>query len=111
MVVDICGDNKKELDMDIKDRVIVVTGAASGIGKSLVKIFYKHGAKHVVSADVNIVGIKEVAKEYPIYTSNSLRFYRSTNRSLFPFHKIGRKVLYKREDIENALASSRVVQQ
>ena len=37
MVVDICGDNKKELDMDIKDRVIVVTGAASGIGKSLVK--------------------------------------------------------------------------
>ena len=64
MVVDICGDNKKELDMDIKDRVIVVTGAASGIGKSLVKIFYKHGAKHVVSADVNIEGIKEVAKEY-----------------------------------------------
>ena len=42
---------------------------------------------------------KEVAKEYPIYTSNSLRFYRSTNRSLFPFHKIGRKVLYKREDM------------
>ena len=35
--------------MDIKDRIIVVTGAASGIGKSLVKIFYKHGAKHVVS--------------------------------------------------------------
>ncbi len=64
MVVDICGDNKKELDMDIKDRVIVVTGAASGIGKSLVKIFYKHGAKHVVSADVNIEGIKEEAKEY-----------------------------------------------
>ena len=64
MVVDICGDNKKEFDMDIKDRVIVVTGAASGIGKSLVKIFYKHGAKHVVSADVNIEGINEVAKEF-----------------------------------------------
>jgi len=54
---------------------------------------------------------KQVAEEYPVYTSNSLRFYRSTNRSLFPFHKIGRKVLYKREDIENTLASSRVVQQ
>ena len=64
MVGDICGVNKKELDMDIKDRVIVVTGAASGIGKSLVKIFYKHGAKHVVSADVNIEGISEVSKEY-----------------------------------------------
>ena len=50
--------------MDIKDRVIVVTGAASGIGKSLVKIFYKHGAKHVVSADVNMDGISKVAKEY-----------------------------------------------
>ena len=50
--------------MDIKDRVIVVTGAASGIGKSLVKIFYKHGAKHVVSADVNIEGISEVSKKY-----------------------------------------------
>ena len=53
---------------------------------------------------------KEVAKDYPIYTVNSLRFYRSTNRSLFPFHKIGRKVLYKREDIENTLANTRVVQ-
>ena len=53
---------------------------------------------------------KQVANEYKVYTSNSLRFYRSTNRSLFPFHKIGRKVLYKREDIENTLANTRVVQ-
>ncbi len=64
MVVDTCGVNYREIEMDIKDRVIVVTGAASGIGKSLVKIFYKHGAKHVVSADVNIDGINKVAKEY-----------------------------------------------
>ena len=54
MAVAICGVNKREKDMDIKDRVIAVTGAASGIGRSLVKIFYKHGAKHVVSADVNM---------------------------------------------------------
>ena len=52
---------------------------------------------------------KEVAKDYPIYTVNSLRFYRSTQRSIFPYHKVGRKVLYKREDIENALANTRVV--
>ena len=64
MAVAICGGNKREKDMDIKDRVIVVTGAASGIGRSLVKIFYKHGARHVVSADVNIDGINKVAKEY-----------------------------------------------
>ena len=53
---------------------------------------------------------KQVAEEYPIYTVNSLRFYRSTQRSLFPFHKIGRKVFYKREDIEKTLANSRVEQ-
>lgn len=53
---------------------------------------------------------KQVANEYPIYTPNSLRFYRSTNRSIFPFHKVGRKVLYKREDIEKILASTKVVQ-
>ena len=53
---------------------------------------------------------KQVANEYPIYSVNSLRFYRSTQRSLFPFHKVGRKVFYKREDIENTLANSRVEQ-
>ena len=52
---------------------------------------------------------KEVAIEYPIYTVNSLRFFRSTQRSIFPYHKVGRKVFYKREDIENALANTRVV--
>lgn len=53
---------------------------------------------------------KQVANEYPIYTPNSLRFYRSTNRSIFPFHKVGRKVFYKREDIEKVLAKTRVEQ-
>ena len=53
---------------------------------------------------------KEVAIEYPIYTVNSLRFFRSTQRSIFPYHKVGRKVFYKREDIENALANTRVIQ-
>ena len=37
--------------MDIKDRVVVVTGGASGIGRSLVKAFNKHGAKHVVDGE------------------------------------------------------------
>ena len=53
---------------------------------------------------------KEVAIDYPIYTVNSLRFFRSTQRSIFPYHKVGRKVFYKREDIENTLANSRVEQ-
>ena len=53
---------------------------------------------------------KEVAIDYPIYTVNSLRFFRSTQRSIFPYHKVGRKVFYKREDIEKTLAKSRVEQ-
>ena len=53
---------------------------------------------------------KEVAKDYPTYTVTSLRFFRSTQRSIFPYHKVGRKVFYKREDIENTLANSRVEQ-
>ena len=52
---------------------------------------------------------KEGAKDYPIYTVNSLRFFRSTQRSIFPYHKVGRKVFYKREDIENALDNTRIV--
>ena len=41
MAVAICGVNERKKDMDIKDRVIVVTGAASGIGKSLA-VSYTH---------------------------------------------------------------------
>ena len=50
----------------------------------------------------------QVAEQYKVYTSSSLRYSRSTNRSPFPFIKIGRKVIYKREDIENSLDSSKV---
>ena len=38
--------------MDLKNRVIVVTGAASGIGKALVERFAKEAPKHVVAADL-----------------------------------------------------------
>ena len=50
----------------------------------------------------------QVAEQYPIYSSNSLRFYRSTNRSTFPYIKIGRTIRYKRADIEKTLDSSKV---
>lgn len=45
--------------MDVKDKVVVVTGAASGIGRALVKRFYEAGAKHIVSADLNLAGAEE----------------------------------------------------
>ena len=43
--------------MLIKDKVVVVTGGASGIGKSLCERFAKEGAKAVVVSDINQLGI------------------------------------------------------
>lgn len=48
--------------MDIKDKIVVVTGAASGIGKALAERFAKEGAKLVVCADRNGEGAAAVAK-------------------------------------------------
>jgi NAD(P)-dependent dehydrogenase (short-subunit alcohol dehydrogenase family) len=49
--------------MDIKGKVVIVTGAASGIGRGLCLRFAKEGAKAIVAADVNEAGAKEVATE------------------------------------------------
>jgi NAD(P)-dependent dehydrogenase (short-subunit alcohol dehydrogenase family) len=47
--------------MKIRDRVVVVTGAASGIGKALAARFAKEGARGVVCADLNENDAKAVA--------------------------------------------------
>lgn len=39
--------------MDITDKIIVVTGAGSGIGKALVERFVSEGARQVVAVDIN----------------------------------------------------------
>ncbi len=49
--------------MDIKDKVAVITGAASGIGRAMARRFKAEGARHVVIADLNEEGLKEVAEE------------------------------------------------
>lgn len=49
--------------MEIKDKVVVVTGAASGIGRALCERFAAEGAKAVIVSDVDTVGMAEtVAK-------------------------------------------------
>lgn len=48
--------------MRLKDKVAIVTGAASGIGKSIVELQAKEGAKVVVS-DYNFEGAEAVAQE------------------------------------------------
>ena len=49
--------------MDIQGKRVVVTGAASGIGRALVLAFHKHGASKVVSVDINKADADNIAKE------------------------------------------------
>lgn len=49
--------------MDITGKTVVVTGAASGIGKALAECFATAGAGHVVCADLNIEGAEQVASK------------------------------------------------
>lgn len=49
--------------MQIKDKRVVVTGAASGIGKALCEAFKKADAKSVVCVDMNIEGASETAND------------------------------------------------
>lgn len=49
--------------MDFKDKVTIVTGAASGIGAACARNFAARGAK-VVAADLNAAGAEAVAAEF-----------------------------------------------
>ena len=49
--------------MHIKDKIVVVTGAASGIGRALAQRFAKEGAKKVICSDINGDGARAVAAE------------------------------------------------
>lgn len=50
--------------MHIRDKIIVVTGAGSGIGKALVKKFLAEGAKAVVAVDINTDAAQRTAEEF-----------------------------------------------
>lgn len=47
--------------MQIRDKVVVVTGGASGIGKALCERFAAEGASAVVVSDINQAGAEQVA--------------------------------------------------
>jgi NAD(P)-dependent dehydrogenase (short-subunit alcohol dehydrogenase family) len=49
--------------MHLKDKIIVITGAASGIGRAMAHRFTQEGAKRVVCADRNGMGARVVAAE------------------------------------------------
>lgn len=48
--------------MNVKDKIVIITGAGSGIGAASARLFAQHGATVVVS-DINIENAEKVASE------------------------------------------------
>lgn len=48
--------------MNLKDKIVIITGAGSGIGAATAKLFAKHGAR-VVAADIDLKNAQKVADE------------------------------------------------
>lgn len=48
--------------MDLKDKIIFITGAANGIGRAMAIKFAAQGAKKVICADLDETGVKQTAK-------------------------------------------------
>lgn len=53
---------ERESGMELKNKVALVTGAASGNGKAIASLFAKEGAK-IVIADINADGANAFARE------------------------------------------------
>jgi NAD(P)-dependent dehydrogenase (short-subunit alcohol dehydrogenase family) len=51
--------------MEIKDKVVIVTGGANGIGKALCEKFAKEGARAIVVSDIDKAGIDKVVAAFP----------------------------------------------
>jgi NAD(P)-dependent dehydrogenase (short-subunit alcohol dehydrogenase family) len=48
--------------MKIEGKIVVITGAAQGIGQALAERFRREGARHIAVADRNAAGVAEVAR-------------------------------------------------
>ncbi len=80
----------------IKDKVVIVTGAAAGIGAGVAKLFAEGGA-HVFLADLDGAGVKKVAATLPCL--------RSPLRPMLAIVKQWREWLRKRSPVLGASTS------
>jgi len=58
--------------MELKDKIVIITGSSSGIGRTTAIRFAKEGAKVVVNYNVNKVGGEETLKEIQKYSEGLL---------------------------------------
>ncbi len=56
------------MNYDLTDKVVIITGAARGIGRAMVKTFVEQGAK-VVAADRDAEGLDETCAPFPAVVS------------------------------------------
>ncbi|XP_038215719.1 15-hydroxyprostaglandin dehydrogenase [NAD(+)]-like [Zerene cesonia] len=62
---------------EVKDKICLVTGAASGIGAGIARAFVEKGAKHVAILDINEELGEQLAKELNTqYGENKAKFYK-----------------------------------
>ncbi|MDQ7816755.1 MAG: SDR family oxidoreductase [Melioribacteraceae bacterium] len=63
------------MDLQLKDKVVVITGSGQGLGKGIAEAFLKEGAKVTVT-DILEERIKDVEKEFnKNYDSKKIHFY------------------------------------
>ena len=53
----------QDKNMEIKNKRVVITGAASGIGYALCEEFHTNGAQSIVCVDMNEDGAKKIAEK------------------------------------------------
>ncbi|XP_045485027.1 15-hydroxyprostaglandin dehydrogenase [NAD(+)] isoform X5 [Pieris rapae] len=75
---------------NLKDKIVFITGGATGIGAIAVKLFLEEGAKHVTITDVNLNAGKQLEKELETKFKGRVKFVKCDVRNdeeLFDIYK------------------------